>query len=65
LHRYIVGGVDKSFEKQRQHNSERTPNNSNIDSERSSRIYEGPMINTDITAPGATLAVGMIYHRSG
>ena len=65
LHRYIVGGVDKSFEKQRQHNSERTPNSGNIDSEKSSRIFEGPMINTDITAPGATLAVGMIYHRSG
>ena len=65
LHRYIVGGVDNSFDKQRQHNSERTPNSGIVDSEKSSRIYEGPMINTDITAPGATLAVGMIYHRSG
>jgi anaphase-promoting complex subunit 1 len=65
LHRYIVGGFDNSLDKQRQHNSERTPNSGNNDSDRSSRIYEGPMINTDITAPGATIALGMIYHRSG
>ena len=39
-----------------------TPLNGN---EKSSRIYEGNMINVDITAPGATLALGMIYHRSG
>lgn len=65
LHKYIIGGVDDAFERQRQNTAERASNNDNIESEKSSRIYEGPMINTDITSPGATLAVGMIFHRSG
>ena len=63
LHRYIVGGVDENIAKQRHHSSERA--NANAENEKSSRIFEGDMINIDITAPGATLALGMIYHRSG
>jgi len=65
LHKYIIGGVDDTFERQRQNTAERGSNNDNIESEKSSRVYEGPMINTDITSPGATLALGMIFHRSG
>lgn len=65
LHRYIVGGVDQSSAKQRNRGGDRAFSGVNGDSEKSSRIYEGNMINVDVTAPGATLALGMIYHRSG
>ena len=65
LHRYIAGGIDENFEKLKQHQVDRTQNSENNENERSSKIYEGPMINIDITSPGSTLALGMIYHRSG
>uniref|UniRef100_A0A7S3QC95 Anaphase-promoting complex subunit 1 n=1 Tax=Chaetoceros debilis TaxID=122233 RepID=A0A7S3QC95_9STRA len=65
LHRYIVGGVDQSSAKQRNRGADRAFGGVNGDSEKSSRIYEGNMINVDVTAPGATMALGMIYHRSG
>ncbi len=64
LHRYIVGGIEENSTRQRNRN-DRGSNGMNAENEKSSRIYEGNMINVDITAPGATLALGMIYHRSG
>ena len=65
LHRYIVGGVDENATNKKKSNSDRTNNSGSTDNEKSSRIFEGGMINTDITAPGATLALAMIFHRSG
>jgi len=38
---------------------------SSNNSERCSCIYEGESINTDVTAPGATLALGLMYMKSG
>jgi hypothetical protein len=35
------------------------------ESERTSLIQEGDAINIDVTAPGAILALGLIYIRSG
>jgi len=35
-----------------------------FDSSKCSRIYEGAYINTDVTAPGATLALGMMFLKS-
>ena len=34
-------------------------------SSKSSRVLEGDVVNTDVTAPGATIALGLIYIRSG
>ncbi len=34
------------------------------DTDRNSRIYEANSLNRDITAPGATLAIGLMYIRS-
>ncbi len=34
------------------------------DTDRNSRIYESNSFNRDITAPGATLAIGLMYIRS-
>ena len=61
LLRYIIGGLDENYIYQQKGNA----SNTNNESERCSRIYEGDMINIDITAPGATLALGMIYLQSG
>ncbi len=65
LLRYIFGGLDKNFVYYQKGNSHINAGASVNESERCSRIYEGDMINTDITAPGATLALGMIYLKSG
>jgi len=68
LHKYIVGGVDEIYLRKKSSGFDRmTPSGSNTgnDSERCSRIHEGDMINTDVTAPGAMLALGMIYLQSG
>ena len=65
LHRYIVGGVDENAINRGKSSSDRTNGSGNVENEKCSRIFEGGRINTDITAPGATLALGMIFHRSG
>ena len=65
LLRYITGGLDESHVFKQKKRSQFNSNSSASESERSSRIFEGDMINTDITAPGATLALGLIYLKSG
>jgi len=69
LNRYIIGGVDGTVLKRHGDESERPVEGNNVtlggDAERCSKIYEGENINVDITAPGATLALGMIYLRTG
>ena len=65
LLRYIVGGVDESYLHQKSDRTQSSGTSANTEFERCSRIYEGHMINIDVTAPGATIALGMIYLRSG
>jgi hypothetical protein len=68
LHRFVVGGIDDTEQRRRQEAVDRVTNSfgmPNNDNERSSRIFEGDTINTDITAPGATLALGLMYMKSG
>ena len=65
LLRYIVGGLDENYIYQQKGLFHPNASSTNNESERCSRIYEGDMINIDITAPGATLALGMIYLQSG
>jgi anaphase-promoting complex subunit 1 len=67
LHRYIVGGTDDRYQNERHDSFERQNNNNapGSEQEKCSTIYEGDMINTGITAPGAMLALGMIHMKSG
>ena len=62
LHRLITGGPDDKLNRRHRIDGlERTVPGG----ETCSKIHEGDLINTDITAPGATLALGMIYFQSG
>lgn len=68
LHRFVVGGIDDTEQRRRQEAVDRVMNSfgmPNNDNERCSRIFEKVTINTDVTAPGATLALGLIYMKSG
>lgn len=68
LYRYVVGGLDDEEMRRRREESDRlgVPSTSAMgNNERCSCIYEGESINTDVTAPGATLALGLMYMRSG
>lgn len=55
LHRYMVGGRKEAL--------------SGAQREKyrfqSFQVREGDTINTDVTAPGATLALGLMFHRTG
>lgn len=48
LNRYIVGGKDTNF----------------ADMNRCSRLYEGDRVNVNVTASGATLALGLMFLKS-
>lgn len=68
LYRYIVGGTDDSETRRRREESDRLSLHSSSGSgsnEKCSCVYEGESINTDVTAPGSTLALGLIYLKSG
>ena len=68
LHRYIVGGTDDEDVRRRREAAERANASGNANSgehERCSCIFEGDHVNTDVTAPGATLALGLMYLRTG
>ena len=67
LHRYVVGGTDDIDTRLRREAAERSnAAGSNAgEPEKCSRIYEGSTINTDVTAPGATLALGLMFLKSG
>lgn len=68
LYRYIVGGLDDAEMRRKRDEGDRlslpTTSASN-GNEKCSCVYEGDSINTDITSPGATLALGLIYMMSG
>ena len=68
LYRYIVGGVDDRANRRRQDTADRRVNTNGSaggESERCSRVHEGDTINNDVTAPGALLALGLMYLKSG
>ena len=68
LHRYMVGGVDRDEAKRRRETNDRFSLPSHAtpgDSDKCCTIYEGDLINTAVTAPGATLAIGLMYMKSG
>jgi anaphase-promoting complex subunit 1 len=69
LYRYVVGGLDNAEMRRRREEDDRLnvgPTSSNSGSnEKCSCVFEGESINTDVTAPGATLALGLIYMKSG
>eukprot|EP00548_Thalassiothrix_antarctica_P012569 CAMPEP_0194162190 /NCGR_PEP_ID=MMETSP0152-20130528/79363_1 /TAXON_ID=1049557 /ORGANISM="Thalassiothrix antarctica, Strain L6-D1" /LENGTH=1229 /DNA_ID=CAMNT_0038872073 /DNA_START=279 /DNA_END=3966 /DNA_ORIENTATION=- len=68
LYRYVIGGVDDHSTSRQQDIADRRINGNMgtiLENERSSRVYEGDYINHDVTAPGALLALGLIYLKSG
>lgn len=65
LLRYIVGGLDENHLHHQKGASSISSSAPGVESERCSRIHEGDMVNIDVTAPGAILALGMIYLKSG
>ena len=68
LNAYIKGGVDMDEQKRSREINDRfsvlsaAPNG---DNERCSTVYEGDQINTDVTAPAATLALALMYMKTG
>lgn len=62
LHRYIFGASNGDEFRGRKEPFGVGGNQGETD--RSSRIYEVNSLNRDITAPGATLAMGLMYIRS-
>eukprot|EP00536_Pseudo-nitzschia_multiseries_P002282 jgi/Psemu1/251518/estExt_Genewise1Plus.C_300110 len=68
LYRYIVGGIDDAEMRRRYEETDRLslPSaSSSNNNDKCSCIYEGDSINIDVTAPGATLALGLMYMKSG
>jgi Anaphase-promoting complex subunit 1 len=67
LYRYVVGGVDDRANRRRQDIADRRVNTNGTsvgESERCARVHEGETINNDVTAPGALLALGLMYMKS-
>ena len=68
LYRYIVGGLDDAEMRRRYEETDRLslpPISLSNTTDKCSCIYEGDSINIDVTAPGATLALGLMYMKSG
>jgi len=66
LMKYVVGGRDSDeFQRRRDVSERATAGFGHSDQEKTSRIFEGDSININVTAPGATLAIGLIFMRSG
>ena len=68
LYRYIVGGLDDAEMRRRYEETDRLslpPIPLSNTADKCSCIYEGDSINIDVTAPGATLALGLMYMKSG
>lgn len=61
LKRYIFGSAEEMHSQQKQTSSNTTDNSGEPDRDRSN---DGYSINRDITAPGATLALGLMYIKS-
>lgn len=68
LYRYVVGGIDDVEIRRRRDESDRfiLPSSSTAsNNEKCSCVFEGESINIDVTAPGATLAIGLMYLKTG
>ncbi|GAX28424.1 anaphase-promoting complex subunit 1 [Fistulifera solaris] len=68
LHKYVVGGVDKEERERTREANDRFSLPSTVhggDNEKCSTIHEGDLINTEVTSPGATLALGLMHMKSG
>eukprot|EP00814_Leptocylindrus_danicus_P021824 CAMPEP_0116010592 /NCGR_PEP_ID=MMETSP0321-20121206/4085_1 /TAXON_ID=163516 /ORGANISM="Leptocylindrus danicus var. danicus, Strain B650" /LENGTH=1159 /DNA_ID=CAMNT_0003479705 /DNA_START=267 /DNA_END=3746 /DNA_ORIENTATION=+ len=64
LHGYIVGGKEDEMQMRKEANERASSTGLNGDAEYCSRIAEYSL-NTDITAPAATLALGLMYMKTG
>jgi len=72
LHRYVVGGPEDPETKSKREAADRAAAGIGAggaagpspDQEKCSCIYEGENINTDVTAPGATLCLGLMYLKT-
>lgn len=64
LRKYISGGADSSDIRRQKEISDAAMGGGQPEMDRNSRIFESNSINRDITAPGATLALGLIYIKS-
>lgn len=68
LYRYIVGGTDaeEGHRTREANDRQNIPSaSSSGENEKCSCVFEGDSINIDVTAAGATLALGLIFLRSG
>lgn len=68
LHKYVVGGIDAEEEGRTKESNDRFSMplpQGNGDTEKCSTIFESELINTEITSPGATIALGLMYMKSG
>ena len=73
LHRYVVGGPEDPETRSKRDASDRAAaglgaggaSGLSSDQEQCSCIFEGENINTDVSAPGATLCLGLMYLQSG
>ena len=59
LQRYITGMSTSEF-----HRRQKEDHTNGLPEEKNSRIFEVDSLNTDITAPGSTLALGLMYIKS-
>ena len=67
LIRYIIGGIDRDEGGRTRESNDRfsLPNSMvGSDNEKCSTIYESNLINTSVTSPGATLALGLMYMKT-
>lgn len=67
LYRYIVGGTDEEEGHRVRETNDRLnlPVANSGENERCSCVFEGDSINVDVTAAGATLALGLIFMKTG
>jgi len=68
LHRYIVGGTDSEEVHRTREANDRLnlpASSPSGEAERCSCVFEGDAINIDVTAAGATLALGLMFMHSG
>jgi anaphase-promoting complex subunit 1 len=67
LLRYIIGGVDRDESRRARETNDRFSLPTNIhsnDNEKCSTVWECDFVNTGVTCPGATLALGMMYMKT-
>jgi anaphase-promoting complex subunit 1 len=68
LIRYVAGGVDPDESRRTREASDRfslRSTDNEGETERCSTVYEGKEINTNVCAPGAILALGLMFMKSG